>query len=137
MNRQSAPRDWGIWIGRYERQTWPTQWVKATFPIADVGDIEDIKPDDVTRANLQTTSFAIGRLFVFVISCEFPEVARFWDWRTTPTALTRLKKIWPLCTNEIQWPSAGFSDREAEAFAMAVITYYEDLAIRKGFAAGR
>ena len=137
MNRQSAPRDWGIWLGRYERQTWPTQWVKATFPIADVDDIKDVKLDDVTRANLQTTSFAIGQLFVFVMSCEFPEVARLWDWRTAPTALARLKKIWPLSKNEIRWPPPSFGDREAQAFAMAVITYYENLAIRKGFAPGR
>jgi hypothetical protein len=134
MNRQCAPQSWGIWIGRYERQSWPTQWVKATFPIADVDNIADIKPDQIPDANLQTTSFTIGQLFVFVMSCQFPEIAGLWDWRTAPTALTRLKRIWPISTKEIRWPPDSFGDKDAEAFATAVIRYYDDLAVRKGFA---
>lgn len=134
MNRQSAPAGWAIWIGHYERESCPTQWVKATFPILDVEDIRDVKATDARRANLQTTAFTLGQLFVFAMSCEFPEIATLWDWRTAVGARVNLRRIWPAPVSEIKWPPPSFGDARAKAFASAVIRYYEDLAIRTGYA---
>jgi len=108
--------------------------VKATFPILDVEDIRDVKATDARRANLQTTAFTLGQLFVFAMSCEFPEIATLWDWRTAVGARVNLRRIWPAPVSEIKWPPPSFGDARAKAFASAVIRYYEDLAIRTGYA---
>jgi hypothetical protein len=134
MNRQTTPKDWRIWIGRYERKNWPTQWVKASFPILDAAHLPDVVSDHDRRPNMQTTAFTIGQLFVFAMSCQFPEITAGWDWRTTPVARTKLVTLWPVTAGTtVQWPPVGMTDAEADAFSGAVIFYFEDLAKRRGY----
>jgi len=134
MNRQSAPSDWYIWIGRYERQKWQPQWVKASFPVLNTEYIPDAVTLDDRRPTLQTTAFTVGQLFAFAMSCHFPEIPRGWDWRTATGARTLLKRVWPLEECTLSWPPFTMTDSDAGSFSGAVIRYFEDLAIRKGYA---
>jgi hypothetical protein len=133
MDHQTPPPDWCIWIGRYERQDNPTQWVKASIPVLNTDELPETISDHDRRPTLQTTAFTVGQLFVFSISCHFAEIPRGWDWRTAPAARTLLKQIWPLTHQTIEWPPASMTDVDAHSFATSMIRYFDDLARRKGY----
>ena len=133
MDCQSAPSGWCIWIGRYKRQNWPTQWVKASFPVLNTDDLPDVVSDDDRRPTLQTTAFTIGQLFAFSMSSHFPEIPPGWDWRTAPRARDLLRRIWPPTGWAIKWPPNSLTDTDGQSFGQAVIKYFDDLAVRKGY----
>ena len=67
------------------------------------------------------------------MNCHFPEITAGWDWRTTPIARTKLKRLWPVTPGvTIQWPPVNMTDAEADAFSGAVVLYFDDLASRQG-----
>jgi hypothetical protein len=133
MERKCLPLGWHIWIGHYERKNWPAQWVKAGFPIVNA----DVLPPEISnedkRPTMQTTTFTVGKLFVFAMSSEFPEIPAGWDWRTAPSARNKLVKLWPITVSSIEWPPEAMNDADADAFAGAVMFYFEDLAKRTGY----
>jgi hypothetical protein len=133
MERKSVPSGWHIWAGRYERKNWPAQWVKAGFPIVNADELPTEISDEDKRPTMQTTAFTVGKLFVFAMSSEFPEIPAGWDWRTAPLARTKLVKLWPATVQSIGWPPEAMSDADADAFAGAVIFYFEDLAKRQRY----
>jgi hypothetical protein len=133
MEQRAPPPDWCIWIGRYERQNNPTQWVKASFPVLNTDQLPETISDDDRSPTLQTTAFTVGQLFVLSMSSHFPEIPRGWDWRTAPAARTLLKQIWPLTHQVINWPPTSLTDADAHSFATSVIRYFDDFAMRTGY----
>jgi hypothetical protein len=127
MDRKTAPPGWHVWAGHYERRDWPAQWVKAGFPIVNADELPAVISDEDKRPTMQTTAFTVGKLFVFAMSSEFPEIPAGWDWRTAPLARTKLVKLWPTTEQTIKWPPESMDDVDADAFAGAVIFYFEDL----------
>jgi hypothetical protein len=133
MDYKRPPAGWVIWAGHYERLNWPAQWVKAGFPIVDADELPEEMSDDEKRPTMQTTAFTVGKLFVFAMSSEFAEIPAGWDWRTAPLARTKLVKIWPTTGQAVGWPPPTMSDADADAFAGAVMFYFEELAQQRGF----
>jgi hypothetical protein len=133
MQNQTAPSEWRIWIGRYQRRSWPRQWVRATFPILD----SKVLPEVVSAAdrlpNTQTTAFVVGKLFVFAMSGPFRQITRGWDWRSAPAGRSRLQQIWPVEKAPIYWPAGDMTDTDAESIATAFVRYSDDLASRVGY----
>jgi len=133
MHNQTVPGGWRIWIGRYQRRSWPGQWVRATFPILSSETLPpSITPDD-RLPNTQTTAFVVGKLFVSVMSGPFPEITRGWDWRSAPRASSCLQQIWPMLKAPIYWPLSDMTDADAESIATAFVRYSDDLASRVGY----
>jgi hypothetical protein len=76
FNTKTAPNDFRIWIGNYERKEWKPHWVHTSLRITEHA-LEHrwaIQPDGTPRANTQTTAFVVGRLFIHAFSCPFPEI---------------------------------------------------------------
>jgi hypothetical protein len=133
MNVGTAPKDWRIWIGRYQRRLWPGQWVHSTFPVLETEYLPSTLTVDDRHPTLQTTAFVIGQLFVFAMSCVYPEIPRGWDWRTANRAPSCLRQIWPHNGGALVWPAAEMNDAYAESFATAFVKYSDDLALRVGY----
>jgi hypothetical protein len=85
------------------------------------------------QPNSQTTAFCAGKMFAFVLSSEFPEIPPAWDWRTAPSANSKLRHIWPIQEPHVEWPPAAMTDEEARACPIAVANYMDDLALRAGY----
>lgn len=132
MEHQTAPPAWHIWIGDYERRDWPNQWAKASFPVVNADEVPAVPSGEDQRPTMQTTAFTVGRLFAFAMSSHFPEIPAGWDWRTAPLARTKLVKLAPPTGQIITWPPETMGDKDADAFAGAVMFYYEDFAKRRG-----
>ena len=133
MKMGSAPNDWRIWIGRYERRAWRGQWIHAGLPVLDTKNLPSVATLDERLPNTQTTAFVIGKLYAFVMSSAFPELPRLWDWRTAPRALSCLRRIWPIRGFPLPWPPDDMTDTDAESFATAFVRYSDDLALRVGY----
>ncbi len=133
MEKGTPPSGWCIWVGHYPRQTNPTQWVKASFPIVNADKLPDTISDEDLAPTMQTTAFSVGNLFAFAMSCHFPEIPIGWDWRTAPRARDILTRVWPIRSPMIAWPPSPMSDDDARSFSEAVVGYYEDFARRRGF----
>jgi hypothetical protein len=128
----TPPSGWCIWIGHYPRKENLTQWVKASFPVVNSDKLPDTLTDDDLAPTMQTTAFSVGHLYAFAMSCHFPEIPRGWDWRTAPSARELLKCIWPSKPDAVHWPPSPMSDDDAQSFSVAVVRYFEDLALRSG-----
>jgi hypothetical protein len=133
MNIRTAPKDWRIWVGRYERRAFAGQWVHVTVPILSSENLPSAEASNDRLPKLQTTAFVVGRLFVFAMSSVFAEIPRLWDWRTAPRARTLLRQLWPHIGGTLVRPCAEMTDTQAEAFATAYQGYSDDLALRVGY----
>ena len=96
MAHSTAPPHWAIWIGRYRWQRAAPQWVHLSMHVLDSDSLPDRLTGEQHRPNTQTTAFCVGELFAFVMSSEFKEIPPGWDWRTAPSANTKLRRIWPM-----------------------------------------
>jgi len=132
MRALTAPPDWRIWIGRFQRKDWAGQWVRVTFPILDSENFPSGEVILDRRPNSQTTAFTVGKLFVFAMACPFPRITHGWDWRTAPRARVCLQQIWPILSNPITWPLLDLTDDDASGISTAFRRYSDDLAKRVG-----
>jgi len=128
MQKGTPPPGWCIWIGHYPRQQNPTQWVKASFPVANVDELPETPTAEDLAPTMQTTAFSVGDLFAFAMSCHLAEIPMGWDWRTAPEARNLLKRIWPPHSDEINWPPPPMSDDDAQSISTSVVRYFEDFA---------
>jgi hypothetical protein len=115
------PPNWRIWIGTYDRSKWVGQWVRTSAPILDIAN-----PTDRIEAqpNTQTTTFIIGKLYVYVMSSHFPEHTALWDWRPTPRAKALLVEIYPVKQMIVAWPRHSLTDADAQQFA---VSFYNEI----------
>jgi hypothetical protein len=134
MTHSTAPAHWGIWIGRYRWLRAAPQWVHLSMHVLDSDTLPDRLTDEPLQPNTQTTAFCVGELFAFVMSSEFPDPPG-WDWRTAPSANSKLRRVWPIEQSLIQWPPAAMTDEEAQAYPVAFARYMDDLALRVGYRA--
>lgn len=126
------PEGWRIWIGRLRHPGLATQWIRATFPVVEGPKAPVILNHDA-KPNMQTTAFAIGRLFVFAFSSAFPEIPAGWDWRSVPLARIRLRQLWPTDKLLHGPPPKDISHMLAGQIARAFLSYSDDLARRGGY----
>ncbi len=113
---ESAPLNWRIWVGFYNRQL-GSQCIKMTLPVLDSNDTTNIKAGNVRLPNTQTTTIIIGRLYIHAMSCFFHRQAREWNWPVDPRARTLLTPIWPATNNLLQWPTQSLTTRDAQNFS--------------------
>jgi len=119
----TAPPNWRIWIGRYQRHKWVGQWVHIALPVLESKDI----PNDGTPTlpNTQVTTFVVGQLYIHVMSCLYPEIVTqwTWGWGPAPEVGRLLVQISPLKESLIAWPPASLTDQSADLIASAFDRY--------------
>jgi hypothetical protein len=114
---RTAPDNFRIWIGDFDRKEWLPHWGHSSLRIS-ASEYEKpqgwtVHPDGTPRGNTQTTAFVVGRLFILAFSCPFPEILHADE--ITDAVDSRLYQIWPLRHSLLIWPPSNtLSDREAD-----------------------
>jgi hypothetical protein len=64
--KRTAPPDWKIWLGDYERSKWVPQWIHNRFSVTGR---DEPTPERGAEGpmNTQTTTYVAGRLYVHVL----------------------------------------------------------------------
>jgi hypothetical protein len=107
-----APSNWKIWVGDYQRGTWPGLLAHFAVPIRGPRHAPKVMDNGLPRPNTQTMAFVVGRLFVYVRSSATDV---FENWRLARPDL--LAQVWPIRRNIIGWPLGTLSDSDADAIA--------------------
>jgi len=94
-----APPNWKIWIGDYQHGNWPGLLAHFVVPIRGPKHFPKIMDNGLPRPNTQTTTFLVGRLFVYVCSSATDV---FENWR--PARPNLVAQISPIRRNIIGWP---------------------------------
>jgi len=118
---KTAPNDFRIWIGDFERKKWRPHWGHTSLRITEHEGAQGwtVHPDGTPRCNTQTTTFTVGRLFLHVYSCPFPEILH--AAKITQPLDMRLSQIWPPRHSFLLWPPTDtLADREADRLAGAI-----------------
>lgn len=107
-------KNWKIWIGAIDDETWRGRYVHTTLPVYSASDVEKRTSDGVPIPNTQTTSFVVNKLYVHAISSSVVDLHR----QQISTKI--VQRIWPLFTKIIKWPPRYFLDsQDAEWLSMA------------------
>lgn len=125
FNTHTAPDGFRIWIGDFKRNEWKPHWGHSSLRISET-EHEGmqgwaLRPDGSPRPNTQTTMFIVGRLFIIVFSCPFPEILNMQDivWPVD----TRLSQIWPPRYSFLTWPPADtLDDMDAALLSQAIFS---------------
>jgi hypothetical protein len=119
-NNAPPPERWRIWIARYQRHKWPGRWVHLVVPILEGREIPELPLDDYPSPNTQTTTFAIGELYIQVMSTSGnPRIVDRWNWPFASRPARLLTQIWPPRESFIAWPTESLTDSDADFVATA------------------
>jgi len=128
FNTHTAPNSFRIWIGDFRRDQWKGHWGHLALRVSRT-EHEGVQgwaihPDGSTRPNTQTTVVVVGRLYIIVYSCPFPEILNS---RTiTGQVDSRLSQIWPPRYSLLLWPPTDtLNDGEADAVASAIFGHLD------------
>ncbi len=98
-----APKNWRIWVGRYEREQaallFAHNALRVSTPRHPVADSTD---DELPPPNSQASSVIIGNIFLTCISSSASDLHHYWKF--TPRNAALLDQIWPVETPRIAWP---------------------------------
>jgi hypothetical protein len=105
---RSPPYGWKIFVGSYPRGMTDPWWDNESGLLLD---LETPLTDDMNPANVQTSTYTFGKLYVSAFSADtgFPGSVRdefFKARRFTARGSVYLRQIWPIIANEIRWPPA-------------------------------
>lgn len=107
----SPPENWKIWIGYYPSRK--GGWNHYVVPVLGSEDGAKITDEGFALPNSQTTTFAIGNLFVHVFSSTGdPDMVAKWEWPLGTRIALNLPRIFPSKESVIVWPSNGLSEAE-------------------------
>jgi hypothetical protein len=119
FNTKTAPNDFRIWIGDFERREWKPHWGHHSLRVTEHGPERwAIQEDGTPRSNTQTTTFVVGRLFIHAYSCPFPEILNA-D-KIVGYVASKLVQIWPQRHSFLLWPTTPIGDREADQLAGSI-----------------
>lgn len=103
-DHQRPPRDWRIWIGRYERPATKRRWIHAVLDIIE-NEPEFLAKGTPQLSHAQTATILLGdQLIIHVMSSPAMRqtVKR---WKILPAAAPAMKQIWPIVHRRVDWPS--------------------------------
>jgi hypothetical protein len=127
FTHKTAPRDFRIWIGDYERKNWLGHWVHNSMRITENEGVQGwtVHSDGTPRSNTQTVTFVVGRLFIHTFGCPFPEIleAR----KIVEPIEARLIQVWPPRHSFLVWPpNSALTDIEADTLTMAIFARLDE-----------
>jgi hypothetical protein len=119
-NNTPPSEGWRIWVARYQRYKWIGRWYHSVMPILKSADIPESAIDDYPSPNTQTTTFAVGELYIHVMStCSEPTIVNQWIWPIASRPGRLLTQIWPPRESIIAWPPESLTDGDADFIATA------------------
>jgi hypothetical protein len=133
-HRTSAPENWKIWIGNYQRNNWKPYRIRHALAVTEDETAEGpgIHDDGVATPNTQMTTLVFGRLYVHAISSTIPEVIKCLNFPNPVSAI--LAPIWPPRNAVLDWPlSQTMTDRDADSAAGFLFLSATDLLNKKPF----
>jgi len=116
MDNRTVPSDWKIWIGYYERQSWPRVYVHNTLPVSSEENSINHTEDGFPLPNTQTTTFVVGQLYSHVLS-----TAVRGGINRQRVQVPGVVQLWPFKASPVGWPRTPMTDEQAEGIAMAYI----------------
>ena len=128
MDHRKVPINWRIWIGDFERDKWRSFWFHNVLPVETPEHIPEITDNGMPQPNTQTTSLVVGRLYFHAMSSDVPSLVNRFVF--TGSGAPKLRQIWPIINDEIDWPPAPITNGEAHSIATA---FYNWAAGRAGF----
>lgn len=119
MRRHSlAPKkNWGVWIGHYNRIQWVPEWISLPFLVLPDRVAQRFPSRYATYFNGNATTQVINKLFIHVIHSPMPNLVERWRF-TLPEGGT-LFRIWPPSSFSVSWPGAPLTDLDADFAANA------------------
>lgn len=129
MKRIQLPPEgrWGIWIGRYIRERWPSHWVSQHFLILPKDNPALGLDRKATYYNSHATTQVVGQLFIHIIRTPMPDFIH--RWRFHIPCGTVLFRIWPPTGYSIAWPGGTMDDRVADHVADAAREFFMRVAV--------
>lgn len=124
---KTAPRNYRIWIGAYERKNWPAHWVHNSMRITEQEGVQGwtVHPDGTPRSNTQTVTLIVGKLFIHLFSCPFPEILE--GRKLVQFVENRLIQIWPPRHSFLTWPPVPpLNDTEADQLTMSIFARLDE-----------
>jgi hypothetical protein len=122
-----APRNFRFWIGDYERKNWVGHWVHNSMRITEHEGVQGwtVHPDGTPRANTQTITFVVGRLFIHAFACPFRDIL---EARKICDAVdSRLSQIWWPRHSLLIWPPTDtLNDGEADQLTGAIFARIDE-----------
>jgi hypothetical protein len=116
MDTRTVPSDWKIWVGCYERQSWPRVYVHNTLPVSSESGSVHQTDDGLPLPNTQTTTFVVGKLYVHVLSTAIRGGIN-----RQRILMSSIAQLWPFKTSPVGWPRTPLTDDEAERIAMTYV----------------
>jgi hypothetical protein len=108
-----VPDGFRIWIGNFNRVSWPAHWVH--HPVA----IEKMP------LNTQTTTYTVGQIFIHVMSSSTYDVNK---WKFKSDKSTGIRQLWPITESPFNWSSKHtLEDANADAIANDLFAYVKSL----------
>jgi hypothetical protein len=126
FNTKTAPNNFRIWIGDYERGDWKGHLGHFTLRISQFPGEERWarQADGTPKSNTQITTFVVGRLFIHAYSCPFPEILHA-D-KVVREVDASLVQIWPPRHSTITWPAARVTDQRADQLVDAIFRQLDE-----------
>ena len=118
------PSNWKIWIARYARHDWPSDWVHRSIRVSDTN---VPNPADCTLPlpNTQFTTIIVGQLLIHAASCEDQSIIDGFNFE--PWTNNLLVPIWPNQHTAVFWPPYAISDNQAIQIAEYGMRLYDGI----------
>ncbi len=117
---RTAPPDWKIWLGDYARDKWIPQWIHHRFSVTEPGEPPPARRQEAPM-NAQTTTYAVGRLYIHALSSAVPGGALDWQFQGRDHDL--LRQLWPTAPYSLLWPPPTMNDKDADRIAGALMEF--------------
>jgi hypothetical protein len=117
MRARKPPKDWGVWIANYQRQTWEGEWL--SWPVSVRTDAEKLakKP---SAYNAHITIQMIKNLYIHVTNLPYQDFATKFRFTRPDGSSLGVVRIWPFDGTSIVWPQKPLLDDDAMMASEAV-----------------
>jgi hypothetical protein len=116
---KKPPKDWGVWIANYQRQTWEGEWL--SWPVSVRADAEK-SAKRPSAYNAHVTIQMIKNLYIHVTNLPYENFATKFRFRRPDGSLLGgdVIRIWPFAGTSIVWPQKPLVDDDAKMASEAV-----------------
>lgn len=116
MNAEAPPLAWSIWVASYAGEWWAPM-AHYHIPMSYSKRPTEAEPDGPS-GELQITTFTLGALLVHVFtSTQGDMIEAYRSYIGGASCPGKLRQLWPIVDDTLQWPSSPFGDHEVDSIA--------------------
>jgi hypothetical protein len=127
--KEEPPENWQLWIANLATDA--HAWVSNRFPLSLTENITYSPDKGRPQPNMQTTSFVVGKLFLYGFSFPFPEIAALRQF-TEADERELIIPIWPNRQTDLHWPPSRTMTREQSIEATTKVLELVTRAAQRG-----